>query len=828
MLGTNPSRPRRPAVRLAPAVLATAALFVAGLPAVPASAAEAAVAASSATDDFSRSNGSSWGTATTGGAWTTWSSGPGRFRVADGRGVVSDLAPGGSVTAVLRGASARDAQLVETVTLPTDATLYHGWDLRLSADGSSYRARLEQSSGGSVALVVSRVVRKTETPLRRVALPAEVRAGATVRVSFVATGASPVSLAAKAWVAGAAEPDWQAVTTDSSASRLQGAGWAGLWQYASSSNRGAVTTLHDDLAVVATGTGTGTGTGTAPAPTPTPTPTPEPTPEPEPTTEPVATTGVGSAAVGTARYAVPSGAVVVSTSGKDGAAGTAQAPLASVAAAIAKAPQGGTVVLRGGTYNQSAVVPVGKKVTIQSWPGEAVWFDGSVPVSSWSRSGSTWTTPWTTFPSNKILGVADNPRFVDPAHPLAARPDQVFVGGVAQRQVASASQVSAGTFYPDPAGRRVVLGTDPAGREVRISNKTQALYVQGAGSTLQGFGVRRYATTDDERGAVRLGNDDMTARDLVIEDNAMIGLALERNGGTLERLTLRRNGMLGMNASTAYDLSLQRSLVTDNNASQFKGAPVSGGVKITRSRGVTVRDNEISRNLSGGLWLDESVYDARVVGNTLVDNEWFGIQMELSSKAVIADNTVTGGEVGVHLFDSNGVDVVNNSIGGFSKMGLKIEQDERRQASSGTGQDPRRPKPDPTVTWITGDITVANNAFGTGGWFQVYVLDKATRRSADSMGIDIVGNAFNQRVTTSQATLVGWGGGDNVTVKRFDSVAAMQAAKPGWRNVQTGGVLGLGSMLSFLTQSAGSAWALPASLAALVGQPTGTKKIGTF
>jgi parallel beta-helix repeat protein len=540
------------------------------------------------------------------------------------------------------------------------------------------------------------------------------------------------------------------------------------------------------------------------------------------------TSGVGSAAVGSTRYTVPAGAIVVSPSGRDGAAGTAQAPLASVAAAVAKAPQGGTVVLRAGSYNQSVVVPSGKRVTIQSWPGEAVWFDGSVPVATWSRSGSTWVSPWTTFPSSKILGVADNPRFVDPANPMAARPDQVFVDGVPQRQVASASQVVAGTFFADPAGKRVVLGTAPTGREVRISNKTQALFVQGAGTTLQGFGVRRYATTDDERGAIRLGNDDLTARDLVIEDNAMIGLALERNRGSLERLTVRRNGMLGINASTAYDMALTRSLVTDNNASQFKGAPVSGGVKITRSRGVTVRDNEISRNLSGGLWLDESVYDADVVGNTLTDNQWFGIQLELTSKAVVADNTVTGGEVGIHLFDTNGVDVVNNSIGGFSKMGVKIEQDERRQATSGTGQDPRRPKPDPTVTWVTGDITIANNAFGAGGWFQVYVLDKATNRSADSMGIDIVGNAFNQRVTTSQATLVGWGGGDNKTVRRFDSVAALTAAKPAWRNVQTRGVLGLGDMLSFLTSSTAVAVPLTAEIAALVGQPVGTKRVGSF
>jgi len=813
MPGTKTSRLHHRRSSLAPAAaVAVAALLAAGLPATAAAAAPVTTVA----DDFGRSASGGWGSATKGGAWSTWSSGPARFGVQDGRGVVSGLSAGASVTAVLRGTSTRDAELAETVTLPAGATVYHAWDLRLQANGSAYRGRLEQAAKGTVVLVLSKVVGKVEKPLTRVALPADVRPGSAVRVAFRAVGTAPVEVAGKAWVAGSTEPDWQATATDAAADRIQGAGWVGKWQYASGGNAVVATTTYDDLAVVAA------TASTAPAPTPTPAPAPAPAPAPS------AGSGSGSAPVGTARYAVPSGAVVVATTGREGAAGTAQAPLSSVAAAIAKAPQGGTVVLRGGSYNQSVVVPYGKRVTIQSWPGEAVWFDGSVPVTSWSRSGAAWTAPWTAFPSSKILGVADNPRFVSSAHPLAGRPDQVFVGGVQQRQVASAAQVTAGTFFPDPGGKRVVLGTDPAGKEVRISNKTQAFWVQGAGSTLQGFGVRRYATLDSDRGTVRLGHDDLTARDLVVEDNAMIGVNLERNEGSLEHLTVRRNGMLGINASTAYDLSLTDSVITDNNAQRFKEAPVSGGVKITRSRGVTVQGNDISRNFSSGLWLDESVYDADVVGNTVAGNEFTGIQYELTSKGVIADNVITGGKVGVQLINAAGIDVVNNSIGGTSQMAVKILQDERRPATASTGHDPRRPKVDPTVTWLTGDITIANNAFGSGGWFQVYVLDKATRRSADSMGIDITGNAFNQRVTTAQATLVGWGGGDNTTVRRFDSVAALSAAKPAWRNVQTKGVLGLDQMASLLSSSTGVAWALPAAVAALVGQPTGTKRIGAF
>jgi parallel beta-helix repeat protein len=251
-------------------------------------------------------------------------------------------------------------------------------------------------------------------------------------------------------------------------------------------------------------------------------------------------------------------------------------------------------------------------------------------------------------------------------------------------------------------------------------------------------------------------------------------------------------------------------------------------VKITRSRGVTVSNNDISRNYSSGLWLDESVYDSRVVGNTLADNEWTGIQLELSAKGVVADNTITGGKAGIQLMNTSGVRVYNNSIGGVSQYGLKITQDERRQATAPTGQDRRQPIPDPTMTWVTGDITVANNAFGSGGYYQVVVFDSKTNRSADSMGVTVTGNVFNKRVTTAQATLVGWGAGDNKTIVRLDSAAAVNAKNATWRNAETGSVLGLGSMLSLLTSSVGIASALPADIATLIGQPTTARRIGAF
>src|SRR3954453_18548188 len=83
----------------------------------------------------------------------------------------------------------------------------------------------------------------------------------------------------------------------------------------------------------------------------------------------------GSAAVGTASYPVPAGAVFVSPAGADAGTGAAAAPVRTLTRALALTPAGGTIVMRGGVYHESLTVT--KTVTIQNYPGETVWLDGA-------------------------------------------------------------------------------------------------------------------------------------------------------------------------------------------------------------------------------------------------------------------------------------------------------------------------------------------------------------------------------------------------------------------------------------------------------------------
>jgi hypothetical protein len=173
--------------------------------------------------------------------------------------------------------------------------------------------------------------------------------------------------------------------------------------------------------------------------------------------------------------------------------------------------------------------------------------------------------------------------------------------------------------------------------------------------------------------------------------------------------------------------------------------------------------------------------------------------------------------------------IYNNAFSNNFLQDIAMIQDARRQAHPTGGQnDPRYPVPDPTNPWLVRNNTVINNVFGSGGYFQLYALDKETNIPADSMNINIVGNLFNKRTTTANPSLIGWGGNADVIQSRFDTPVAMLSKNACWVNAQTASSMPLTSMALSILSATGVAMPLPADVAASVGQPTALKKLGPF
>lgn len=482
-----------------------------------------------------------------------------------------------------------------------------------------------------------------------------------------------------------------------------------------------------------------------------------------------AASSAGAASVGGTSYSVPSGAKFVSPSGNNASSGSSGSPWRTLAYAASKAPSGATVVVRGGTYSESVSVPSGKKLTIQSYPGEAVWMDGSKKLTSWSSDSGDWRlSGWTarfdssaSYTSGGSISSNTYFRFIDPAYPMASHPEMLFVDGVSQRQVSSRSGVVPGTFFVDKANSRLYMGSNPSGHDVRASVLATALSIQGSGTVVRGIGVRRYATSLPLMGTVRVMASNVTLENLVVADNATQGVFVHKGGATLRKVTSQRNGSMGVQAVYADGLKVEKSKISDNNVERFKMAPAAGGLKVTRSRGLSFRDSVFSGNRGTGLWMDESVYDAKIIGNDLVGNNSHGSSFEISANVVYADNVVAkNAGQGLKINNATNVQVWNNTIVGNGGRPIWLVQDNRLAKNTSTyGHDPRRPLPDPTVPWVLKNLNVQNNVLsGTGSSNKtlLQLQDDALDRGAASIGVAANGNAYRRPSTSSPSAAVIW------------------------------------------------------------------------
>lgn len=536
---------------------------------------------------------------------------------------------------------------------------------------------------------------------------------------------------------------------------------------------------------------------------------------------------------------VPAQSLFVSSrDGNDSGSGSLSDPLRSVGAAVSRAAPGQTIVLRGGTYHEFVTVPAAKSgITIQAYPHEGVWFDGTSPVSTWTRSGSTWVhAGWTTQfdHSESFTAGQSNPHgwaFVGPQNPMAAWPDGVWIDGKPLTQVGSAAQVAAGTFYVDYGSQQLLVGSDPGGHSVRASDISRAFLILAPGVTLQGFGVQHYATALPALGTVHAQAGGTTIRDMIVTENATQAITFSSGAGNLvDHVSATLNGMVGVGGNVADNLTIRNSVLSGNNEQRFNPSPSAAGSKITRSRHLTIVNNDFVDNQANGLWFDQSDVGFTIANNTFSGNA-IAMQLELADTGIVANNVFDGGKYGAFIFDTGNVQIYNNSFIHHSVGAVFLSQDQRRQSDPtwyAINGDKRYPPGDPTNPWLLRNVTVANNVFlraPEGGMFQVYALDRKTNIPVDRMNVTINGNQFTYRDVRAQPTMVGWGGGDSVTVTRYETPAALSAAKNrAWQNLQeTAPGAGL------VARSAPNvAVPLPSDVAAAIGVPAGTTHIGPF
>ncbi len=192
-----------------------------------------------AADAFGRTVASGLGTADLGGAWSTAGGTAANYSVSGGVGRLSGTAAGASRTAFLGGVNQTNTVVDTTVSLGTAASgsgTYVSVLGRRVGTNNDYRIKLRFNSNGTITAILGRTVGGTEANLAVInTLPGITYSpGQALRVKLQTTGTGTTALAAKIWVAGAAEPAaWTLQATDTSAA-LQAPGSVGVQLYLSS------------------------------------------------------------------------------------------------------------------------------------------------------------------------------------------------------------------------------------------------------------------------------------------------------------------------------------------------------------------------------------------------------------------------------------------------------------------------------------------------------------------------------------------------------------------------------------------------------------------
>lgn len=778
-------------------------------------------------DTFQRTAEDGWGVTPQGHRYTaTW----GAPRLAVTRGVASmSLVPGATAQASLPDVDVRDVAAEVTVTVPAAPTTGHGVYLGpmvRTGPAGGYRLSGRAAPGG-FTLSLERVRPDWSVEILQTS---PVVAGVTptepLTMRLEATGSGEVSLRGLVRRPGDRGPAGTITATDSGAERISGSGGVAAWSFLSS---GSEPTRADFSSLTVTGTG-----GSAP---------PAAQPPPAPTGG-----AAGSLPVGQARYDVPVDAVHVATDGSDEASGTRGAPYRTLTRALAAAPSGSTIVLRAGSYHESVMITREKRVTVQAHPGEAVWLDGSSPVTGFVRAGSSWVrSGWDhvfdaspTYARGRPDGTSPGWQFVDPAHPMAAHPDQVWVDDEPQTQVGSLDEVRSGTFFVDRDDQRLHLGTDPTGRSVRASTLQLGLTVLSKNSVVRGIGIRRYAPSVPDMGAVRLfGADGSTLENVVVTESATtgltVGLATTRAPVRLTAVTASGNGLMGIGVNRVQGLVADRLLVEDNNREHFNPAPSAGGMKLTNALDVTVSRSRFADNDGSGLWFDVSSVGLTVVNNDLADNARHGLVVELSARARVFNNAIWGNvDTGLLVLDTNDISIRNNSVRGSL---LPVRISDGRRAATDTDDPGHSSGMSAEATWVTSDVTVRNNVIGAptparageSNWCGLLcVLDDRRIATAAQMRATTDGNLYHRATAGVPGPAVRWAAGARGP-RNFATVAELRAAVGqeehgrdvlGTSLVDHRGVLRSGGVV------AGTGVAVPTEVAELTGITAGSTVIG--
>jgi parallel beta-helix repeat protein len=291
----------------------------------------------------------------------------------------------------------------------------------------------------------------------------------------------------------------------------------------------------------------------------------------------------------------------------------------------------------------------------------------------------------------------------------------VYRDNVLLTRVLSLGSVGPGKFFFDYAAQRIYVGDDPTGHVLEGAATEYAFegspQGSGAGVVIDGLVIEKYANPA-QYGAIGHSNTQAgwIIRNCEIRYNH--GAAIRTGAVQVLNCRLHHNGQIGIVGGGTSATLIQNCEIDHNNTVGFDPSWEGGGIKFAGGTitGVQVKSNNIHDNNGPGLWADgyndQFVWD----GNTVQNNGWDGIKVEISYGGQVTNNVVSGnGFSNPNSAEGDGIMVYSSGGSGLTISGNTLSSNKNGiviiQANRGTG---------PLGPLVTQNVNVHDNTVTLG------------------------------------------------------------------------------------------------------------------
>jgi parallel beta-helix repeat protein len=346
-------------------------------------------------------------------------------------------------------------------------------------------------------------------------------------------------------------------------------------------------------------------------------------------------------------------------------------------AKVTAAPTGTVFTIGAGVHRlQSVVAKQNQQFVAQ--PGAIM--SGAKLLTAWTLSGATWWVGGQTQEFGHSTGVCKSGT-------ACQYPEDVYRDDVLLHRELSLAAVGPGDFYFDYAADRIYVGDDPNGHKLEAAATEYAFGSSsdgaGTGVVLDGLVIEKYASAA-QFGAVGRNN---TAGGWIIRNCEIRfnhGGAIRTGAVQVLGGRLHHNGEIGIVGGGDVTTLVRGAEIDHNNTVGFDPGWESGGIKFAGGTivGVRVIGNNIHDNDGSGLWADgfndQFVWDS----NTVANNTYDGVKVEISYGGKIRWNTVTGNGfsnlnsdegdgIMVYASGGSGLEIAFNTLSG-NKHGVML------------------------------------------------------------------------------------------------------------------------------------------------------------